>query len=119
MEEAVASKSARLQQVVHLLYRNPAGLTTQALARHCGVTMRTVQRDLKDLEEVGIPLWEEAGRYGVVAGYYLPPVHFSLEEDEACDLGLVGGWEVGASGAFTTCCRACPWDWEGVGGGLW
>jgi proteasome accessory factor B len=80
MEERSTNKPARLQQVVHLLYRNPAGLTTQALARHCGVTMRTVQRDLKDLEEAGIPLWEEAGRYGVVAGYYLPPVHFSLEE---------------------------------------
>jgi len=80
MEEPMATKAARLQQVVHLLYRNPAGLTTQTLARHCGVTMRTAQRDLKDLEEAGVPLWEEAGRYGVLAGYYLPPVHFTLEE---------------------------------------
>jgi len=83
MPEHGTTKPARLQQVVHLLYRNPAGLTTQALARHCDVTMRTVQRDLKDLEAAGIPLWEEAGRYGVVAGYYLPPVHFSLEEASA------------------------------------
>lgn len=83
MAEHVASKAARLQQVVHLLYRNPAGMATQDLARHCAVTIRTIQRDLKDLEEAGVPLWEEGGRYGVTAGYYLPPVHFTLEEASA------------------------------------
>jgi len=75
------SKAARLQKIVHLLYRNPRGLTTREIARHCRVTMRTAQRDLKDLEEAGIPLWEgEEGRYGVTEGYYLPPIHFNLEE---------------------------------------
>ena len=83
MEEPHASKAARLQKIVHLLYRNPAGLPTLKLARHCGVTIRTVQRDLNDLEEAGIPVWEKAGRYGVIAGYYLPPVHFELEEASA------------------------------------
>jgi len=85
MADATASKAARLQQMVHLLYRNPRGLTTLELARHCSVSERTVQRDLRDLEEAGIPVWddEKDGRHGIIEGYYLPPVHFTLEEASA------------------------------------
>jgi len=40
-----------------------------------------LQRDLRDLEEAGIPLWaDNQGRHGITAGYYIPPVHFTLEE---------------------------------------
>jgi predicted DNA-binding transcriptional regulator YafY len=56
-EDRIVSKTARLQQIVHLLYRNPHGLTTQELATFCGVTARTIQRDLKDLEASGVPVW--------------------------------------------------------------
>lgn len=78
------SKSARLQKIVHLLYRNPRGLSTEELARHCTVSDRTIQRDLRDLEEAGLPVWgDEEGRHGILEGYYLPPIHFSLEEASA------------------------------------
>ena len=79
------SKATRLQKIVHLLYRNPRGLTTHELAKHCGVTERTIQRDLKDLNEAGIPIWddEKEGRHGIIKGYYLPPIHFNLEEASA------------------------------------
>jgi predicted DNA-binding transcriptional regulator YafY len=76
------SKAVRLQKIVHLLYRNPQGLTTRELARHCDITIRTIQRDLADLELGGIPLWSDDtdGRHGILQGYYLPPIHFNLEE---------------------------------------
>ena len=85
MTEVAMSKAARLQKVVHLLYRNPHGLTTRELARHCRVTDRTIQRDVKDLEATGIPVWrdEKDGCYGIIKGYYLPPIHFDLEEASA------------------------------------
>jgi predicted DNA-binding transcriptional regulator YafY len=85
MEDTAMSKEARLQKIVHLLYRNPLGLSTEELARHCRVTARTVQRDLNDLEAAGIPVWgdEETGRHGITKGYYLPPIHFNLEEASA------------------------------------
>jgi len=84
MEDTMMSKYARLQKIVHLLYRNPRGLTTEKLAEHCGVTPRTIQRDLNDLEAAGIPVWgEEDGRHGITKGYYLPPIHFNLEEASA------------------------------------
>jgi predicted DNA-binding transcriptional regulator YafY len=85
MSDTIMSKAARLQQMVHLLYRNPHGLTTQELSRHCGVSDRTIQRDLKDLYDAGIPIWddEKAGKHGIIKGYYLPPIHFDLEEASA------------------------------------
>jgi predicted DNA-binding transcriptional regulator YafY len=84
-EDTTMSKAARLQKIVHLLYRNPHGLTTQELATFCGVTARTIQRDLRDLEAAGIPVWgdEKDGRHGIIKGYYLPPIHFDLYEASA------------------------------------
>lgn len=84
-EDRIMSKAARLQKIVHLLYRNPHGLTTQELATFCGVTARTIQRDLKELQEAGIPVWhdEDTGRYTIIKGYYLPPIHFNLYEASA------------------------------------
>jgi predicted DNA-binding transcriptional regulator YafY len=74
----------RLQRISHLLYRHPRGLTVRQLADLCQTTPRTIQRDLKYLGEANIPIWEdETGpvpRYGIIEGYYLPPVHFNLED---------------------------------------
>lgn len=82
MSEMHMSKAARLQKLVHLLYRNPHGLTSREIARHCSVTVRTVQRDVNDLSDAGIPVWadEASGRHGIESGYYLPPIHFDLQE---------------------------------------
>jgi predicted DNA-binding transcriptional regulator YafY len=82
--DASHSKAQRLSRITHLLYRNPHGLTAQELARLCSVTQRTVQRHLHDLEEMGIPLWDDDAvsppRYGIIAGYYLPPIHLTLDD---------------------------------------
>jgi predicted DNA-binding transcriptional regulator YafY len=46
--------------------------------------MRTVYRDLKALEEAGVPIGVEAGRgYFLVEGYHLPPVMFTHDEANA------------------------------------
>jgi proteasome accessory factor B len=74
-------RSTRLAQIQHMLYRSPNGLTTREMASVCGVTMRTIQRDLLDLQaELGVPMTQEGDRYGILAGYVLPPVSFSLQE---------------------------------------
>lgn len=83
VREAILSKAARLHHICHLLYRNPQGLTAQELSRFCNVTKRTVQRDLRDLEREGIPLWDDTSRpprYGIIEGYYLPPIHLTLDD---------------------------------------
>jgi len=43
--------------------------------------VRTVYRDIKALDEIGIPVSFEPNKgYFVVQGYFLPPVSFSTQE---------------------------------------
>lgn len=51
------------------------------IAERFNISLRTVYRDIKALEEAGVPIGAEAGRgYYIVEGYHLPPVMFSSEE---------------------------------------
>ncbi len=81
-EHEAFTKAQRLSQLQGWLHHNPHGMTVTDLARRCGVSRRTVQRDLQALEGSGVPLWNEGypPRYGILEGYYLPPVHLDLDE---------------------------------------
>lgn len=53
----------------------------QDLADRFGVTLRTIYRDIKSLDNAGVPIIGEAGSgYAIMEGYRLPPVMFSREE---------------------------------------
>ena len=53
----------------------------QDLAARFEISLRTVYRDIRSLEEAGVPLYGEAGvGYSLVDGYRLPPVMFTREE---------------------------------------
>ncbi|MFT3679233.1 MAG: YafY family protein [Ferruginibacter sp.] len=53
----------------------------QEIADRFSISLRTVYRDIKALEEAGIPLSGEAGvGYSIMEGYRLPPVMFTKEE---------------------------------------
>lgn len=55
-----------------------------ALAEQFGVSLRTIYRDLRTLEEAGVPLIGEPGvGYSLAEGYRLPPVMFTREEATA------------------------------------
>ncbi|MCC8410168.1 YafY family transcriptional regulator [Mucilaginibacter sp. UR6-1] len=54
------------------------------IAERFGISLRTVYRDVKTLEEAGVPLMGEAGvGYSIMDGYRLPPVMFTREEATA------------------------------------
>lgn len=56
-------------------------IRAQELADRFGISLRTVYRDIRTLEEAGVPLYGEAGvGYSIVDGYRLPPVMFTTEE---------------------------------------
>ncbi|WP_375433947.1 helix-turn-helix transcriptional regulator [uncultured Hymenobacter sp.] len=56
----------------------------QDLSERFGVSLRTIYRDLRTLEEAGVPLCGEAGvGYSLADGYRLPPVMFTREEATA------------------------------------
>lgn len=74
------SKAARLQQIEHKLYNTPKGISAVGLAEYCGVDRRTIYRDLLTLEEVGAPIWQERGRFGLERGQYQSTIRLNLNE---------------------------------------
>jgi predicted DNA-binding transcriptional regulator YafY len=54
------------------------------IAARFNISLRTVYRDIRTLEEAGIPLIGEAGvGYSIMDGYRLPPVMFTRDEATA------------------------------------
>lgn len=59
-------------------------VTVDELADRYDISTRTVYRDLKALQEAGVPIGSEQGAgYFIVKGYHLPPVMFNKEEAAA------------------------------------
>jgi proteasome accessory factor B len=78
--DRIQSKAARLRRIEHLLYNEPRGLRAVELAAYCGVNRRTIYRDLIALHEMGVPVWEAEGRYGIDRESYLSTVRLNLNE---------------------------------------
>lgn len=56
----------------------------QEIADKFSISLRTVYRDVKALEQAGVPVIGEAGSgYQLMEGYRLPPVHFNQSEASA------------------------------------
>ncbi|MCG2582269.1 MAG: YafY family transcriptional regulator [Marinobacter sp.] len=72
------------------------------LAERLGVDRRTIRRYITVLEDLGIPVMTEQGRYGgyrLVAGFKLPPMMFTDEETLAVSLGLLAARQLGLADA--------------------
>ncbi|MCP1381343.1 helix-turn-helix transcriptional regulator [Runella salmonicolor] len=64
----------------------------QEIADRFGMSLRTVYRDIRALEEAGVPIGAEAGVGYFLEDYHLPPVMFTNEEASALLFGakLIG-----------------------------
>lgn len=63
-------------------------VTARQIADRFNLSQRTVYRDIKALEESGVPVIGEAGSgYSIMEGYRLPPVMFSQDEANALLMG--------------------------------
>jgi predicted DNA-binding transcriptional regulator YafY len=61
----------------------------QDIADRFGICLRTVYRDIRALEDAGVPIGSEAGMgYFLAPGFHLPPVMFTPQEARAL---LIGG----------------------------
>jgi len=59
-------------------------VTAREIATKHGVTIRTIYRDIRTLEQSGIPIVTVEGKgYSILEGYHLPPVMFSEQEANA------------------------------------
>ena len=60
-------------------------IPAKEIAQRFNISLRTVYRDIRTLEEAGIPIGSEAGKgYFLVEGFLLPPVMFTAAEFLNC-----------------------------------
>lgn len=97
----MASPITRVLTALELL-QNQRQLGGAELAQRLGVDRRTVRRYIALLEEMGVPVTTEQGRYGgyrLVPGFKLPPMMFTDEETLAISLGLLAARQLGLAEA--------------------
>ncbi|WDH75469.1 WYL domain-containing protein [Exiguobacterium marinum] len=79
-------------QLIRLLNRGRR-VTAEELSQETGASIRTIQRDMLSLEELGYPIWSVpgiGGGYEMLPNRLLPPLH--LREQEAVALYLTLKW---------------------------
>lgn len=91
----------RLVQLIGLLQAGK-GRKASSLATTCGVSRRTVFRDLDLLREAGVPLHydDEHGEYRIPGTYFLPPTNFTAEEALAV---MILCYELGGASPIPFC----------------
>ena len=97
----MAGPTVRVLAVLELL-QNHRLISGSELAARLGVNQRTVRRYIAMLEELGVPVTTEQGRYGgymLVPGFKLPPMMFTDDEAVAISLGLLAARELGMAQA--------------------
>jgi predicted DNA-binding transcriptional regulator YafY len=81
-------RADRLFLIVHALRGRRSAMTAQALAETLHVSLRTIYRDVADLQLSGVPVEGEAGvGYVLRKGSDIPPLMFNAEELEALVVG--------------------------------
>jgi predicted DNA-binding transcriptional regulator YafY len=93
--------TTRVLTVLELL-QSRSHLSGAELAERLEVDRRTVRRYVSTLQDLGVPVESESGRYGgyrLRPGYKLPPMMFTEEEALALILGLILSRRIGVGGA--------------------
>jgi len=73
---------ARLTRLVSILQAHPEGIRTAEVAERVAMSVRTVYRDLRAIdEEIGVPVWADGGRWGIdQEKAFLPPLKLTQGE---------------------------------------
>ncbi|TDR47591.1 transcriptional regulator [Tahibacter aquaticus] len=93
--------ASRVLTVLELLQAH-GRLSGTDLAQRLDVDVRTLRRYIRVLEDIGIPIMAERGRYGaysLVPGFKLPPLVFGDDEALALSLGLLAARRLGLADA--------------------
>jgi predicted DNA-binding transcriptional regulator YafY len=74
-------RAARYLKIATILNAHPDGIGAMDLAQRIGVSVRTIYRDIAALDaDAGVPIWQDAGRFGLEQGAFLPPLALTLHE---------------------------------------
>jgi len=79
-------KYDRLLYILNLL-RARRNLNARKLAEECGVTERSIYRDMIALSEANVPIYYDNG-YKLASGNFLPPLNFDFDEYHCLKLAL-------------------------------
>lgn len=70
----------RLMNII-LTLQSKKFVTAKTLSENYKLSERTIYRDIKALNEIGVPIYFEPNKgYGLIEGYFLPPLTFTIEE---------------------------------------
>lgn len=97
----MAGPTTRMLAVLELLQAH-GQMGGAELAERLSVDRRTIRRYIMTLEDIGVPIVTEQGRYGgyrLMAGFKLPPMMFTDEETFAVSLGLLAASQLGLTNA--------------------
>jgi predicted DNA-binding transcriptional regulator YafY len=87
-DDARMRRADRLFLIIHALRGRRTALQARQLAETLGVSLRTVYRDVADLQLSGVPIEGEAGvGYVLRKGSDIPPLMFTAEELESLVVG--------------------------------
>lgn len=84
-------KAIRLNEVERMLYQRTGGISVRELAERFGVSMRTMQRTINDLEsDHNVPLETDGRLYKISpeSRNRLPAINFNLQEARALYLAV-------------------------------
>jgi predicted DNA-binding transcriptional regulator YafY len=102
-EHPMTRPTTRILALLELLQANRR-MGGAELADRLGVDPRTLRRYVLRLQDLGIPVEAERGRYGgyrLLPGYKLPPLMLTEDEATAVVLGLLAGRRLGMATAAT------------------
>jgi proteasome accessory factor B len=72
-------RAARLFKVAQII-GGSKGITARELGERTNRHKRTALRDILALEKIGVPVFEENGRWHIREGYFMPAIEFSQPE---------------------------------------
>lgn len=80
------NRTDRLMGIINLI-QSKKFVSAERIAAHFSISVRTVYRDLKAINEIGVPIsFEKDKGYFILDSYFLPPVSLSMEEASALAL---------------------------------
>src|SRR5579859_112864 len=80
MDTRLVSRTERLAEIERILFRSAHGMRVMEIAEACGVDRRTIYRDLDTLSTMGVPIWQDEGRFGIIRDQYLATVRLTFNE---------------------------------------
>lgn len=95
------NSATRVLAVLELLQAH-GRLSGADMAARLDIDARTLRRHIATLEEMGIPITAERGRFGgyaLLPGYKLPPMMFTDDETLALSVGLLAARQLGLAGS--------------------